>query len=75
MSCVNGHRPRNLVGVLACEESCRLAGGRVRDENVRALNANVRQQRMQLIGKLLGHAAGTRITPAESGAVVRADAG
>jgi hypothetical protein len=31
MSRVNGHRPRNLVGVLACEESCRLAGGRVRD--------------------------------------------
>jgi hypothetical protein len=29
----------------------------VRDENVRALNANVRQQRMQLIGKLLGLAA------------------
>jgi len=27
MSCVNGHRPRNLVGVLAREESCRLAGG------------------------------------------------
>jgi hypothetical protein len=25
MSCVNGHRPRNLVGVLAREESCRLA--------------------------------------------------
>jgi hypothetical protein len=39
------------------------------------LNANVRQQRMQLIGILLGSRPRARITPAESGAVVRADAG